>query len=181
MKGGSQPWPSVSRAPRYSHTASIAASAPPPAAAACSSSWQGHEPPFSLGFGFQDGFSLVHTPSVVVSGCFMMLQGAGCRAGGWWPCLAAAVGSERRPLRRDHLGLGHLPGAGVAGRAAAAATAPPAYRHRPPCSSPRSPIEAPSSTRIHSCWNVIIRILIVLYFKIRVIWNHTRFRRIRAR
>ena len=31
--------------------------------------------PFSLGFGVQDGFGLVHTTLVLVSGCFRMLQG----------------------------------------------------------------------------------------------------------
>ena len=30
--------------------------------------------PFSLGFGFQDGFGLVHTTLVLVSGCFRMFQ-----------------------------------------------------------------------------------------------------------
>ena len=40
----------------------------------------GHAPPFSLGFGFRDGFGLINTSLVVVSGYFRIFQDVSARS-----------------------------------------------------------------------------------------------------
>ena len=68
----------------------------------------GYQPPLNLGFGFRGGFSPVHTPLVVVSGCFRMFQDVSGsavddHAWAWVKFLVGAQVLLRRHLRRPQV------------------------------------------------------------------------------